>query len=174
MAKRKKSAKGVTRLVKALVAPPKRPKVRVKRPTVAQVMARQGVLLNTDQQLVYQRYLQEKQKQLAYRKFQEAKLSPYTQRQLAIIAAIQNKAKTDDAKRQRIKREQAILGKSMNILSTPYVFKDNTLDVTNVDNTQNILMAPNAFKERPDNPHILKSDRPNILQTREAGNDLLF
>lgn len=169
---RKKRLSGAAKLTKAFVAPPKAV-VRRKQPMTPQrYMQKRGIVLNTNTNSVYQRYLNEKEKLRLMNEMQNYQLSDYTQRQLYVIAKIQNKAKTDDNKRQRIKREQEILQKSMNILNTPYVFKDNSLDVTNVDDEKNILMAPNVFKERGDNGHILKQTRPSILQTREAGNNL--
>lgn len=164
------------KFVQALVAAPSRPKRVVvrRKPSVEELMARRGIMMNTDTKLVYQNYLKEKEKARQYHKYKEMNLSPHTREQLGRIASIQNKSKTDDYKRQRIKREQEILQKSMNILSTPYVFTDDSLDVTNVDDETNILMAPNVFKERDDNPHLLKTKKLNIMQTREAGNDLHF
>lgn len=128
---------------------------------------------NTNQEEVYQRYLLEKRRMLVAREMQENQLSPYTQRQLAIISTIQNKSKTDDARRQRIRREQAILGKSMSILATPYIFKGNLVNPTE-EVEGNPIKAPNVFKEREDNPHLLQQNRPNILQTGATGNNLQF
>ena len=177
MAKRTRKPRrlvGGARLTKAFVAPP-RAVVRRREPLTPQrYMQKRGIVLNTNTGSVYQRYLTEKEKLRLMNEMKNYQLSDYTQNQLMIVAKIQNKAKTDDYNRQRIKREQEILGKSMNILNTPYVFTDNSLDVTREDNSINPIMAPNVFKEREDNPHLLKQQRLNILQTKEAGNNLMF
>lgn len=168
MKKRIKNSKGITKLVKALVAPPKKLKVKKK----VLIKPPQRVLSNLNSNDVYNRFLAEKQRLLEYQQLKETELSPRTQRELAIIAAIQNKSKTDDAKRQRIRREREILQKSMSILNTPFIFKGNEINPTNEIMETNPLRAPNVFTEREDNPHILKQVRPSILQTNETGNTL--
>ena len=158
----------VSKLAKELIRPPvlRRRKV-VRKPQLQQPQT----MLNLDTSAVYRRYLVEKHKALLRKKMQEMELSQSTQQQLARLATIQNKSKTDDYKRQRIKREREVMGKSTSILNTPYIFKGETIDVSQIKE-DNILLAPNTFKEREDNPNILKQQRLSILQTREAGNQL--
>jgi hypothetical protein len=47
------------------------------------------------------------------------------------------------------------------------------MDFTGVNPEENILMAPSIFKENPEN-NILRTKKFNIMQTREAGNNLKF
>lgn len=158
---------------KKLLTPP--PKVRVKKPmTPERYMSKNKIVSNLDSKSVYLRYLQEKERIRELQRVKEMQLSPETEAQLAQIAAIQNKSKTDDYRRQRIRREREIIAKSTSILNTPNIFTDTSIDAAQEIPELNPIRAPNVFKERPDNPHILMPQRLNILQTREAGNELRF
>ena len=100
-------------------------------------------------------------------------VTPRTQAILDDVRRVQLKGKRDDVNMQRRLRERKMVSNATNIMATPFIFKDNSLDVTNVDDN-NILMAENVFKERPDNQRILSQRSVSILQTKEAGNDLHF
>jgi hypothetical protein len=113
--------------------------------------------------------------ELDFRKWSAEKtISPNTQRILDTIRRIQNKGKTDNVEQQRRLRETRLVSRSMNIFDAHRNMVDTTMDFTGVNMNDNILGAPNIFAENGNNPNILKSNRPNILQTREVGNSLFF
>ena len=111
--------------------------------------------------------------ELEFRRFAADKtISPNTKNMLLRLRRIQLKGKRDDVEMQRRLKERRMVASAGNLLKTPFIFKDNTLDITGVS-SDNILMAPNVFKETPEN-FILRTKKLNILQTRESGNDLRF
>ena len=73
-------------------------------------------------------------------------LSPNTRRELAIVATIQNKSKTDDARRQRIRRERKVMQKATSTLNTPFIFNEVLINPTQ-EVEGNPLRADNIFKE---------------------------
>lgn len=113
--------------------------------------------------------------ELDFRKWSaETTISPNTQRLLDRIRRVQNKGKSDNVEMQRRLRERNMVGRSMNLMKAHENMIDTRMDFTKVDMAENILGAPNIWKENVNNPNILTSNRPNILQTKEAGNSLFF
>ncbi len=111
---------------------------------------------------------------LEFRKFRADKtISPNTQMMLRRLRKTQLKSERDDVDMQRRLKERKMVEGAGSILDTPYIFNKHQFNATGVEES-NILNAPNVFKESPDNPHILKTNRPNILQTAEGGNSLNF
>ena len=57
----------------------------------------------------------------------------------------------------------------------PYAKKRGTFFASDIKNDMenNILQAESVFKENPEN-NILRSRRLNLMQTKEAGNNLKF
>lgn len=100
-------------------------------------------------------------------------ISANTRNMLARLRAIQNKGKNDDLNMQRIKREQRMVSDAGNLLKAPNMFgpDSNKLNILDMDN--NILSAPNTFKEIEGNK-ILTTGRPSLLNTKEVGNNLSF
>ena len=101
-------------------------------------------------------------------------LSPSATAILTRLRKTQNKGKMDNIRQQRILEERRIVSQKGNMMKAHTNMIDTTMDFTGVDPETNILMAPNVFRESPDNPHILRTNRLNILQTKEAGNRLRF
>jgi len=100
-------------------------------------------------------------------------LSPSANAILTRLRKTQNMGKMANIRQQRILEERRIISQKGNMMKAHTNMIDTTMDFTGVDQT-NILMAPNVFKESPDNPHILKTNRPNTLQTGITGNRLRF
>lgn len=100
-------------------------------------------------------------------------VSPNTQRILIALRRTQNKAKTDNIEQQRRHHERHLVGKSMNLMKAHENLSPVKLDFTGVNNEENILMAPSVFREDAVN-NILRTDKLNVMQTREAGNNLQF
>ena len=121
----------------------------------------QNVKNSTDDELDFRRYAAKNT------------LSPSAQRILTAVRRIQNKGKSDDVRQQRILEERKIVGRSMNLMEAHKNMNKIKLDVTGVDSETNILMAPNAFKENPED-NILHSKRGNILDTKSYGHRLEF
>jgi len=112
--------------------------------------------------------------ELAFRQFQiQQQVSPNTQRILDSIRRIQNKGKIDNMEQQRRHFERNLVGRSMNMMKSHENMIDTTIDFSGVKD-DNILKAPSVFKENPENNILRSRGRPNILQTREAGNSLWF
>lgn len=113
--------------------------------------------------------------ELAFRKWMAAtQVSPNTQRILDNLRRTQLKAQRDDVEQQRRHQERRMVASAGSLLATPYIFNRHQLNLTDVSG-DNILMAPNVFKENPDGSgNILRPNRLNIMQTREAGNNLKF
>lgn len=121
--------------------------------------------LNTNRNAVLRKFHQDKFNSLRKQQINETQISAHTRMQLETIARIQNKAKLQDAKMQRIKRERALLGDSMSLLNTPNIFKTHQLDFTGVSN-DNILKSPNLFRENPED-FVLRKRGRSILDTQE-------
>ena len=101
---------------------------------------------------------------LEFKKFlSNNSISPNTQKMLMDLRRVQNKAKSDNIDQQRRNEEKRLVGTAGSLLATPYIFKDYQLDATGVSG-DNILSTPSVFKEEAGNS-ILRTDRPNILQT---------
>jgi len=101
-------------------------------------------------------------------------LSPSAEAILTRLRKTQNMGKMANIRQQRIQEERRIISQKGNLMRAHENMIDTTMDFTGVDAETNILMAPNVFKESPNNPHILKTNRPNILQTGVTGNRLKF
>lgn len=111
--------------------------------------------------------------ELQFRKFLAKRtLSPNTQNMLNNLRRTQLKSERDDVEMQRRINERKIVASAGSLLKTPYIFNRYQFNSTGVEE-DNILLAPNTFKEIPGN-RIMKTNRPNILQTKEGGNDLGF
>lgn len=100
-------------------------------------------------------------------------ISANTLTMLDRIRRIQNSGKIANLEMQRRVRERRIVNNEMSLLKTPSLFgpESNTFNI--FDESGNPLATPNIFKELPNNK-IMKTNRPNILQTRETGHDLHF
>ena len=133
-----------------------------------------GNPLNTNPQAFLDKFRRDKERQLMIQQMRENQLSPSLLEQLRRVALIQNKSLTDDMRRQRQRRERALLGKTMSLLNTPYVFNRFQFNITGVSD-DNILKSPNIFLERQDN-FILRKRKGsfNILDTMGANNNLRF
>jgi hypothetical protein len=144
-------------------------------------LKKRGLTPEQIQQLQYQRTatqpgldIQESvpDEELAFREFLAKRtISPQTQRILDNLRRTQLKAKSDDVEMQRRIREKKMVAQAGSLLATPFVFKDHQMNITGIPK-DNILLAPNIMREREDNPHILQTNKLNILQTTEAGNTL--
>jgi len=113
--------------------------------------------------------------ELAFRKWSaETTISANTQRTLDTIRRIQNKGKSDNIEQQRRIRERNMVGRSMNLMKAHENMINTDMDMTGVSE-ENILMAPNVFREIQGN-QILQNNRGafSLLHTREAGNNLKF
>lgn len=155
------------------------------------LVSRQRAFAQAQQQAAYQQMLQkgytpEEAEMLRVRRLQTAPsmrqedfvtqntISPNTLRMMAEISRIQNLPKTMDLNQQRIHRERRMVNQQLSLLNTPNMFKPSNRDFDLFDDTYNPLKAPNMFKERRDLPNPLNTRKLNLLQTREAGNDLRF
>lgn len=113
------------------------------------------------------------EEELAFRKFlAQQTVSPNTQKILDNLRRTQLKSQRDDVEMQRRLNERKMVASAGNLLNTPFVFKSHQVDFTGVSGN-NILSAPNAFRENPSN-FVLRKRGFNILQTREAGNSIGF
>lgn len=101
-------------------------------------------------------------------------VSPNTQRIIDRQRRVQLKGKRDDINQQRIQQERRLVANKGNLLRAHENLHKVEMDFTGVDPSTNILMAPNTFKEIPENKVLRNTGKPNILQTREAGNSLFF
>lgn len=111
--------------------------------------------------------------EVLFRKFlAERTVSPNTQRILDNIRRVQNKGRIDNIEQQRRLMERKLVEKRTNLMKAHENMINVDFDVTGVSR-DNILLAPNTFLENPAN-NILRPGRLNILQTREAGNQLRF
>lgn len=109
----------------------------------------------------------EKRKEIAriQNALKERNLSENTKMLLERILRVKNKKYTDDNRMQRVIRERRIIQDNTDILKAENTFKNAELDFTGVKQ-DNILLAPNTFKENPEN-NLLKNRRRNVLDTRE-------
>ncbi len=99
-------------------------------------------------------------------------VTPRTQQILVALRRTQNKAKSDNIEHDRRLHERNLVGRAQNMMDAHLNLNPIKLDFTGV-NSENVLMAPSVFKENPEN-NILRPNRLNILQTKEAGNSLFF
>lgn len=137
----------------------------------------QGVLYNRDMRGITSYHDLLRARMLLESRRRNEELSPQTRLMLDRLREVQTRGLRKDDQMQRVLRERRIIQNATDILRTPSLFDSkNTrgkLDFTGVDPSENILFAPNVFKERPDNK-IMRTGRPNILQTKETGNNLFF
>lgn len=105
----------------------------------------------------------------------ENQISPNTLAMLQRLRSIQNKGKQDNLRMQRIIRERKLLSDAGNLLKTPSLFgpESNTFDIFD-DKGCDPLKAPNIFAEKPDSINVLRKRKFNLLNTKEAGNNLKF
>lgn len=163
----------IKKALKALgvIRPPQKKKVRVRRvpPKKPQMNLKYS---NVDKNIALQEFLRMK-KQQEFEQFVKSRQMSYnTQRILQRVATIQNKGKKDNEEMQRRLRERKILEGSMNLMKAHENMQNVNMDFTGVSD-DNILKAPNTFKENPEN-NILRTNKLNILQTKEGGNQLQF
>ena len=106
------------------------------------------------------------------RELQMQSITPNTQRILDQVRAIQTKGARDNANMQRVLRERKMVSQATELVKAPSLFgpESNTFNV--FDETFNPLKAPNVFAAREDNNIMRKRTPFNIMNTREAGNDL--
>lgn len=83
-------------------------------------------------------------------------------------------------------RRKAALKKRKILLAREFARRNNILaaqrfqkpeedfDILDVDDENQILKAPNVWKQKPDSINVLKKRNFNILQTRESGNNFSF
>lgn len=112
--------------------------------------------------------------ELEFTKFlAQTTVTPNTQRMIDHIRRVQLKSERDDVEQQRRIRERRMVADAGNLLKTPNIFASDRgrLDILQVEG--NILTAPSVFKEMPEN-RIMRTNRPSVLQAREAGNQLDF
>jgi hypothetical protein len=111
--------------------------------------------------------------ELAFKKWEADKtLSPSAERILLRLRRVQNKGKADNIRQQRIQAERRMISEKGNLMKAHENMIDVKMDFTGVSR-DNILMAPNTFKENPEN-NILRQKRPSLLNTKEMGNNLRF
>ena len=110
---------------------------------------------------------------LDFTKFRADKtIHPNTQRILRKLRHTQLKSERDDVEMQRRNKEKRMVAAAGSILKTPFVFNKHQLDTTGISQ-DNILLAPSVFRENPED-NILRTNKLNIMQTAEAGNNLKF
>lgn len=110
---------------------------------------------------------------LEFTKFRADKtIHPNTQKMLRKLRHTQLKSERDDVEMQRRNKEKRMVASAGNILETPFVFNKHQLDTTGISQ-DNILLAPSVFREDP-RDNILRTNKLNIMQTGEAGNNLKF
>jgi len=168
-----RKARGTERLLKLepLTKRPKRILTAREKALQKIIQKRQGIS-NVNLQEVLRKFYEDRSQHLLRHHRGSRELSFKTRQELERILQIQNLSKTADMKQQRILRERNILGKSMNLMKAHYNLNKTRLDFSGVTK-DNILSAENIFRDDPEH-HILKPKRLNILQTKEAGNDLKF
>lgn len=101
------------------------------------------------------------------------RISPNTQKILHRLRRTQLKGQRDDVNQQRVHQERRMVQNAGNLMRAHETLHKVEMDFTGVDPETNILMAPNQFKENPEN-NILKKRRGNILDTASYGNNLFF
>lgn len=134
---------------------------------------------NLDKTKVLELYAQQKKNKLSEDQIRHSELSENTKKMLMRLLEIQTKSKRDDQRMQRILREKKILSDASNLLKAENMFTNDGSQMKHwingfEDGIGNPLLAPNTFKEIPEN-RIIKTNRPNILQTsKEYGSQLDF
>lgn len=109
--------------------------------------------------------------ELAFERWnQRENLSPSARAILSRLRRVQNKGKLDNIRQQRIHEERRIISQKASLFKAHENMTKVSMDMTGVSE-DNILKAPNVFRELPEN-RIIKSNRPNILQTKETGNNI--
>lgn len=150
-----------------------------------QRLAQKGFQPEQLQQLRQQRVVQQVQQgrpvmernvadeELAFREhLARTTVTPSTQQILVALRRTQNKAKIDNIEEQRRHHERNLVGRSMNLMEAHKNLVPVRIDFTGVSE-DNILSSPSLFKENPED-NILRTKRLNLMQTREAGNNLRF
>ena len=172
--KAQKIRRTVSGIVKSLGIPQKRRVQRVVIPTLPAGYSYQQTIpqqLNTNPRAVVEGYNQEREVQKIKDALRSKGLSPRTRVILQRLMYIQNKGARDNAEMQRRVRERRIVSDAGSLLKAKNLFGKDSSNLNMLEVEGNILTAPNVFKEREDN-HIMKTNRPNILQTSESGNNL--
>lgn len=102
----------------------------------------------------------------------EKTIHPNTQRLLNEVRRIQLLGKRSNIEQARRNRERRMLARQMDLMKAHENLTNVNMNFTGVPE-DNILFAPNSFKEIPEN-NILRPNRFSVLQTREGGNNLNF
>lgn len=109
--------------------------------------------------------------ELSYKKFMsERALTPNTQRILERLRRVQLKGRRDDMDMQRRLRERRVVSNAGNLMKAHENMNPSRFDITGVSE-DNILKAPNTFKENPEN-NILRPRNINVL-TPIQGNNIM-
>lgn len=144
------------------------------KPSRTSKQPRQPYQSNRNKNLMLEEYKQLRKKQLLDNMLKHNQQSPSYRQLMENLIRIQNKSKTDFNRFERIKRERDTIGRQMNLMKAHENLNKVRMDFTKLpEGDLSILSAPNIFKELQEN-NILKNQRLNILQTKEAGNLLFF
>jgi len=111
--------------------------------------------------------------ELAFKKWaKERTISPTTRKILVHLMRTQNKPQMEDVEMQRRIMERKMISEQSNLMRSRNLFgpDSNKMDLLGMEG--NILTAENVFKSREDNK-IMRTNRPSILDTKSAGNNLL-
>jgi len=112
--------------------------------------------------------------ELAFKKWsKERTISPGTRKILVHLMRIQNKAQGDNIDMQRRIMERKMISDEANLLRARNLFGPDSNNMDMLSEEHSILKAPNTFKANPENSILRKHGRPNILQTRQAGNSII-
>ena len=165
------SRPGIERVMK-LEPPTKRPKriLSAREKALQKIIQKRQSLSNVNPKEVLRQFYKDRNEHLLRHHRGSRELSFKTREELEKILMIQNKAKTDDMRQQRIQRERNILGRSMNLMKAHYNLSRTRLDFTGVKG-DNILMADNIFKENPED-NILRK-RPGSRHILDTGDNTL-
>jgi len=121
-----------------------------------------------------QEHLAQRQKDLDDARLMNQKISSSTQEILERLRNTQTLGQRNRMQMERIHRERKIIAASSNLLKTPSLFGPDSNTFRPLERDEfDILSAPNVFKEN-DDTNIMKTRRPSILATKEAGNNLKF
>jgi len=87
---------------------------------------------------------------------------------------VQEMGKVQEYRNRRIQALKRLLSQQANIMKAPPKI-DANMDYLSTDASNNILKTPHLFSENnPNNVNLMKSNKLNVLQTREANNNLRF
>lgn len=128
---------------------------------------------NRDWRAIVQRHREQSQQDKINSMKLQRELSPNTKLILENLRNIQTKGFRDDERMMRLIHERRAVAQAGNLLKAHENMKKVSLDFTGVNPEENILFAPNTFKENPEDM-ILRPKSSNILSTKRDGNNLNF